>query len=427
MVIKKNDEQHLGKDMPIIQRIRNSAGRTYNLIWLFDGLNGITEIPQPEFSRTFRRRLQEELNDHPVDHSCFVYPDDDIRTSQYVGSCGSAAMTVALRHLHPQRIAQDGKRLQPIADFDFVFEKDCLTPELSLSQVIGHDFNAPYYRGRPGYVVWNQMTYYALTNNQVGSFLNLFNNENENDTNFRLFLHCPPSIEHLDFEESRKKKTYEKDRFFIPLQNQDTEIEERLGEILERNHIPIVLVDGLIRSDENHYTFPDDEEEWAKRAKKEHYRPSDCLAVENHPALEELKKLIDANNCDEEQNEREPINYELCHSLNSAYNHLKHELHPTTIGHAVAITGFYVDRYGGNVLWRVIDNNWPTKLNKKTTRMIRDNQGSINYMTTKELVSRMTGDGRDPRILEITSHKKFVLRNEPDKRNLISPVCLDNY
>ena len=417
--------------MPIIKRLRESTGSTYNLIWLFDGLNGVTEITQPKFSQDFRRRLDRELIDHPVDQSCFVYPDEDIRTSQYVGSCGSAALTVALRHLHPQRIGQSGEHLQPVEDFDFVFEKNCLTPELSLRQVMDHDFHQTYYRGRPGFVVWNQLTYYALTNNQVGSFLNLFNNEN--DTKFRLFLHCPDSIKYLNFEENSKKKSYEKDEFFIPLQNEASEIEERLAEILERNHIPIVLVDGLIRSEENHYTFPDDDDEWDERAKMEHSRPSDCFAVENHPALEELKKLRDANNCLENQHaakrylRREPINYELCHSLNSAYNHLKSELHPTTIGHAVAITGFYVNRFGGNVLWRVIDSNWSTKLNKKTTRINRDNQGSINYMTTKELVSRMTGDGRDPKILEISSHKQFVLRNEPDKRNLISPVCLDNY
>jgi len=417
--------------MPIIRNIRTqvSQGRSANITSVFSGVRNFPTVePQPDFARTFENNLQSQMDNDSIDHSCFVFPDSDIRTSQYVGSCGSAAITVALRHLHPQRIGQTGKRLQPIADFDFMFESTYKASKLSLSTIIGHEFDQPYYRGRPGYVLWNQMTYYALTNNQIGSFLHLFNKDNT--TNFRLYLHTESTLDSLEFKESRVKKNYNRDQYFLPLEYTDNDIEDRLCEILERNHLPIVLVDGLISSHGNHYTFPNSEDEWKERATNNHTRPEDCTVIEDHPALAELKELMNDNHCwekDSQEYHRSPDNYELCHDLKRTYEHLRHRLESTTIGHAVVITGFYVRRAGGDILWRVIDSNPPTKLDKSTTQNNRSEQGSVNFMTTKEIVSRMTGEGRRQMILEITSHKNYVKDNFPDQRNLIAPVSLDNW
>ena len=420
--------------MSIIRNIRArvSQGRGANITSVFSGVRDFpTGERQSRFARAFKNNLQSQMDNDSIDYSCFVFPDSDIRTSQYVGSCGSAAITVALRHLHPQRIAQTGERPQPIADFDFVFESTYKTSKLSLSAIIGHEFDQPFYRGRPGYVLWNQMTYYALTNNQIGSFMNLFNKDNS--TNFRLYLHTESTFDSLEFKESGVKKNYERDRHFLPLESTSNDIEDRLCEILERNHLPVVLVDGSIWSHGDHYTFPKDEDEWEERATNSHFRPEDCKAIENHPALAELKELMNDNHClekDSQENQRRPDNYELCINLKHTYEHLRHHLEPTTIGHAVVITGFYVRRAGGDVLWRVIDSNPLTKLDKlgiQSNPEKRDLQGSVNYMTTRELVSRMTGEGRRQMILEITSHKKFVNNNFPDQRNLIRPVSLDNW
>jgi len=416
--------------MPIIQNIRNrvSRGRSANITSVFNIRNWNPSLePQPTFALDFENDIKSKMNSRSIVHSCFVFPDEDIRTSQYVGSCGSAAITVALRHLHPQRIGQTGELLQPIADFDFMFEKKKPhTSILSLPAVIGHEFDQPYYRGRPGYVLWNQMTYYALTNNQIGSFMQLFNHH-KNATNFRLYLHTHPAIEHLEFKESRIKKHYAKQRYFRTLEsNNEEDIEDRLCEILERNHLPVVLVDGLIWSHKDHYTFPIDEDEWIKRASDEHERPADCTVIDDHPLLAELKDLID--NCEKEdlqENRNRPHDNELCWELKHFYDRLKHRLGRTTIGHAVVITGFYVRSVGGEVLWRVNDSNPPTKLDKSTTQE-KSAKGSVNFMTTKELVSRMKGEGRSPMILEITSNSRCVTGNYPDERNLIAPVSLDN-
>ena len=416
--------------MPIIRYIRNqvSQGISANITSVSSGVRNFPTMErQPDFARTFEYNLQSRMNNDSIDYSCFVFPDSDIRTSQFVGSCGSAAITVAMRHLHPQRIGQTGKWLQPTADFDFVFESTYNASELTLSTIIGHEFDRPFYRGRPGYVLWNQMTYYALTNNQIGSFLQLFNKDNA--TNFRLYLHTESTLDSLEFKESRVKRNYNRDSYFLPLESTELAIEDRLCEILERNHLPIVLVDGLIWSHGNHYTFPNDEEEWKERATNNHTRPEDCTVIEDHPALAELKELMNDNHCwekDSQENHRSPINDELCHDLHRTYEHLKNHLESTTIGHAVVITGFYVRRAGGDVLWRVIDSNPSTKLNKLRTRNNRDLQGSVNFMTTKEIVSRMTGEGRRQMILEMTSRKNYVRDNFPDQRNLIVPVSLDN-
>ena len=142
--------------MPVIQDIRDriSRGRSANITSVLRKRYFPTSQPELDFVVKFRDNLQSEMDAEPFDFSCFVFPDDDIRTSQYVDSCGSAAITVALRHLHPQRIGQIGKMLQPISDFDFVYEKDTKTSEL-FPKIIGRELNQPYYRGRSGYVVWN--------------------------------------------------------------------------------------------------------------------------------------------------------------------------------------------------------------------------------------------------------------------------------
>jgi hypothetical protein len=413
--------------MPVIQDLRDriSRGRSANITSVLRNRYFPTSQPEPDFVVNFRDNLQSEMDAEPFDFSCFVFPDDDIRTSQYVDSCGSAAITVALRHLHPQRIGQRGKRLQPIADFDFVYEKDTKTSEL-FPKIIGRELNQPYYRGRSGYVVWNQMTYYALTKNQIGSFMQLFNKENATD--FRLFLHTE-SIDPLEYKESRMKKYYERDRFFVTLDSNNDGIEDRLCKILERNHLPVVLVDGLIWSGNNHYTFPIDEDEWIERASERHVRPDDCTVIDDHPLLAELKDLI--NDCEKEhqkENFIRPHDDELCYDLKHIYERLKDRFGKTTIGHAVVITGFYVRRAGGDVLWRVDDSNPSTKLNKlKTPHNPRDGQGSVNFMTTNELVSRMKGERRSPMILEMTSHSRFVTNDSLDQRSLIAPVCLDNW
>jgi hypothetical protein len=412
--------------MPIIRAIRAkvSEGRSANITSVFSGLRNFpTTGREQKIQRDFENEVQRKMDTESIDYSCFIFPDNDIRTSQYVSSCGSAAITVALRHLHPQRIAFTGKRKQPLADFDFEFESNNNTSTLFLSDVIGHQFGQPVYRGRPGYILWNQMTYYALTNNQIGSFLQLFNKDNY--TNFRLYIHTESSLESISFKELGEVKRYTKDQHFLPLSSANIDIEDRLSEILERNHLPVVLVDGLIHSKGGHYRFPKDDDEWEGRANTSHTRPDDCKVYEDHPALAELKDLMIEHGCENENSRSE-----ICQDLRRTYGHLKHRLEPTLIGHAVVITGFYVRRAGGDVLWRVIDSNPSTKLHKlreQSNISKRNSQGSINYMTTEELVSRMTGDGRRHMILEITSNKKYINQNLPDQRNLISPVSLDNW
>jgi hypothetical protein len=419
--------------MPIIRAIRNqvSQGISANITSVFSGLRNFpTTGRQQKIQRFFEDELQRQMDMDSIKYSCFIFPDSDIRTSQYVGSCGSAAITVALRHLHPQRIAQTGKRTQPLADFDFEFEYVNNNSKLYLSAVNGYQYGQPTYRGRPGYIVWNQMTYYALTNNQIGSFMQLFNKNNS--TKFRLYLHTETTIDSIPFKELGIMNSYDKDSYFLPLSSTNTDIEDRLSEILERNHLPVVLVDGLIWSQGKHYKFPKDDDEWKFRAKNPHTRPDDCTVLEDHPALAELQDLMNEYGCwtEKSHNSRSQMDSELCCDLQRLYHHLKHRLKPTLIGHAVVVTGFYVRRAGGEVLWRVIDSNPLTKLDKLRSQSNisnRDLQGSINYMTTEEIVSRMTGGERSPMILEITSDLRCVNRNSPDQRNLIPPVSLYNW
>ena len=65
----------------------------------------------PPFATSFGKEVVDHLKDLDYRVSCFLHVDEDIRTSQYVGSCGSAALTVALRHLHPGRLGQQSKTI----------------------------------------------------------------------------------------------------------------------------------------------------------------------------------------------------------------------------------------------------------------------------------------------------------------------------
>lgn len=118
----------------------------------------------------------------------------------------------------------------------------------------------------------------------------------------------------------------------------------------------------------------------------------------------------------------------------------------TTIGHAVVVSGMYVHAESGRVLWRVLDSNPVTRLNLKTSRKDRSQQGSENYMTTLELYNRMIGTleatGRDRyvnpqprridpdghlRLLEVVPGKNRRAQADVSLRNLIRPVMYSNF
>ena len=328
---------------------------------------------------------------------CFLHVDEDIRTSQYVGSCGSAALTVALRHLHPGRLGQKSTSLsntQPLADFDFTFEKSKKSSsDLTLSD-LGSTLGVPHYLGRPGYILWNQLTFYGLTKNQIGALMNLFNKEN--DTLFRLYYHhSQPTPQALEFVETRQKHEYEPDEFFLRFTKKVwNRLKSVLRTFLLKNRVAIALVDGLIWSESNHYRFPASEEEWLERTADEHLRPDDCLAVEENPILQGMKDLLVANVCLNEDEARcsEEINPQgegPCSKLCQMYDQMKMmdgAFQATTIGHAVVVSGMYVHTESGRVLWRVLDNNPGTRLNLKTSRKDGLNKESVNYMTTLGIV-----------------------------------------
>jgi hypothetical protein len=118
--------------------------------------------------------------------------------------------------------------------------------------------------------------------------MNLFNKEN--DTPFRLYYHhSQPNPQALEYMDTKQKCEYEPDEFFIEIPKSLDSLEERLSDILLNNRLAIALVDGLIWSKGNHYTFPSSEEEWMERAMNEHLRPDDCLAIEENPILQGMR------------------------------------------------------------------------------------------------------------------------------------------
>jgi len=411
---------------------------------------------QPPFATSFKRNEENSVRDLQYGVTCFLHVDEDIRTSQFVDSCGSAALTVALRHLHPGRIGQRSATLsntQPMADIDLTFEKSKQgSSDLSLSD-LGSSLGVPHYLGRPGYTLWNQLTFYGLTKNQIGGLMNLFNKEN--DTLFRLYYHhSQPNPPALDFMETREKRQYEPDEFFLHFDKSLESLEDCLANILFKNRVAIVLVDGLIWSNGNHYTFPSSEEEWKDRAVNEHLRPQDCLAVEENPILQGIRDLLVANHCLKEDEihcseEIGPQDKWPCFKLCRLYDEMKKMsgvFPATTIGHAVVVSGMYVHAASGSVLWRVLDSNPVTRLNLKRSHKDRTRQGSVNFMTTRELYNRMVGtiQGFNPssypnqeqrridpdghlRLLEIVPGKDKTSLEDVTLRNLIRPIIFSNF
>ena len=228
-------------------------------------------------------------------------------------------------------------------------------------------------------------------------------------------------------------------------------LEECLADILLKNRVAIALVDGLIWSENNHYRFPASEEEWLERTADQHLRPDDCLAVEENPILQGMKDLLVANGCLNEDEARcsEEINPQgegPCSKLCQMYDQMKMmdgAFQATTIGHAVVVSGMYVHAESGRVLWRVLDSNPGTRLNLKTSRKDRSQQGSVNYMTTLELYNRMIGTleatggyvNRQPRridpdghlrLLEVVPGKNRRAQADVSLRNMIMPVMYSN-
>ena len=409
---------------------------------------------QPPFAASFKNKETDRIEALEYGVSCFLHVDEDIRTSQYVDSCGSAALTVALRHLHPGRLGQQSTTLdntQPLTDFDFTFEKSKKrSSDLTLSD-LGSPLGVPHYLGRPGYILWNQLTFYALTKNQIGALMNLFNKEN--DTLFRLYYHhSQPTPQALEFVETRQKREYEPDEFFLNVTKSLESLEECLADILLKNRVAIALVDGLIWSSSNHYTFPASEEEWLERTVDEHLRPDDCLAVEENPILQGMRDLLVANGCLKDDEARCPKEIFLqgegrCSKLCHMYDEMKRmdgAFQATTIGHAVVVSGMYVHTTSGRVLWRVLDSNQITRLNLKTSRKDRSRQGSVNFMTTLELYNRMVGtlEATDPmrynsqprridpdgqlRLLEVVPGKNRRAHTDVSLRNMIMPLMYSN-
>jgi hypothetical protein len=440
--------------MNLMREIRRQIGK--DEMAAIHRLYDLGEWPKPPpFATSFARDVIDDIRALDYGVSCFLHVDEDIRTSQYVGSCGSAALTVALRHLHPGRLGQNSKSLsntQPLADFDFMFEKSKKrSSELTLSD-LGSSLGIPRYLGRPGYILWNQLTFYGLTKNQIGGLMNLFNKEN--DTLFRLYYHhSQPTPQALEFVETRQKHRYEPDEFFLNFTKSLESLEECLADILLKNRVAIALVDGLIWSKSNHYRFPASEEEWIERTVNEHLRPDDCWAVEENPILQGMRDLLIANGCLKENQARcpEEINFQgegHCYKLCRVYDDLKMmdgAFQATTIGHAVVVSGMYVHAESGGVLWRVLDSNPGTRLNLKTSSKDRSSQGSVNFMTTLELYNRMVGTLEandryrhnnlqprriDPdghlRLLEVVPGKSRQAQEDVSLRNLIMPVMYSN-
>ena len=401
---------------------------------------------QPEFSNKFCQEIVSHVNGLGYDVSCYVHVDEDTRTAQYVGSCGSAALTVALRHLHPGRIGKTGgppfDNKQPIADLDFAFEVSRPKTDKLLLSDLGASLGEPVYRGRPGYILWNQLTFFGLTKNQVGAFMTLFNKENE--TPFRLYFHhTQPLPRALKYTEKREEMTYEPDRFFVKFSDTEDALEHQLLNILINNRLAVALVDGLVYTLNDHYRFPMSEKEWLQRGSDFHRRPRDCLVVEEHPVLEALKDALESMGCSNEPSG--PQDQKVCTPLQHAYNHLKGMLGPTMIGHAVVVSGVYVHSDSGILLWRVLDSNGPqpTRLNLKrvSQKKKRASQGSINYMTTKELYCRMKGTTYNQfspddytmdqdgilRMLEVVPGVSKGKKTSETKRNLIAPVIHSNF
>lgn len=113
--------------MSLMREIRRQIlhGLKADIETIYDELIDEVYFKQPPFANSFWSAIGDQIQQLEYDVSAFVHVDEDIRTSQFVESCGSAALTVALRHLHPGRLLgqQSKAKTQPIADFDFTFEK----------------------------------------------------------------------------------------------------------------------------------------------------------------------------------------------------------------------------------------------------------------------------------------------------------------
>ena len=242
--------------------------------------------------------------------------------------------------------------------------------------------------------------------------MNLFNKETT-PLSLTVLYHSQPTPQALEFVETRQKHEYEPDEFFLRFTKSLESLEECLADILVKNRVAIALVDGLIWSENNHYRFPASEEEWLERTADEHLRPYDCLAVEENPILQGMKDLLVANGCLKEDEARcskeiNPQGEGSCSKLCQMYDQMKMmdgAFQATTIGHAVVVSGMYVHAESGRVLWRVLDSNPGTRLNLKTSRKVRSQPGSVNYMTTLELYNRMMVHLRRPADMSIDNPK----------------------
>jgi hypothetical protein len=149
--------------------------------------------------------------------------------------------------------------------------------------------------------------------------------------------------------------------------------------------------------------------------------------------------------CSQESNHKEENCYGLCH-LYEDMKRMPDAFKPTTIGHAVVVSGLYIHAESGRVLWRVLDSNPMTRLNLKKSHRDRTRQGSVNFLTTRELYNRMIGTleggqfyhhgshqakGIDPnghlRMLEVVPDKRDDAQGSVSARNLIKPIVDSNF
>lgn len=295
-----------------------------------------------------------------------VFHDFDLQTTQYWGSCGTAATITQLRHLSPLR----PKRLASFVD-------DLETPEdQSINDLFTHEL-PPEKLGHKSNMIMDQM----------GGLLKidqawLYAETRNSGKKLKEVLCTKKSgLSFNDHDELRGPG----------------DIEDKIIEIFKRNHIAEFLIDGAFRQDEE-YPFPYDNLEWrnASSGNRVIHRERPPLGGGPFQELEILFEELcnnEANSIEKPQHENDST----CEEISRLMDRLKKMVGPTP--HVVVITGIYQTTPSGRflpnepiyTLFRVLDSNPTGSYTKRIhDKGHRSTKPSVKYMSAEELWNHTT-------------------------------------
>jgi len=328
-----------------------------------------------------------------------VYHDDDLRTAQYWGSCGTAATIVQLRHLDPMRVERLTEHRRVRTKSEAYNNIELYTDEVSPYKVLGLTFD-DFFDGSAGRPKIDQAWLFAETRNSMSKLENI--------------LCGPQSKLHLIRHSN--------------IQNMG-DLEDTIIKILSNNHLAYMSVDGAFQSGES-YDFPESEDEWHYRASNDPKRPPPPKC--KHWIIDWIEEIIEEKCPEDALQEREE-----CYELRELVVRLEKLVGCPT--HAITITGVYecVDWLDDNPvesvrLYRVLDSNPGPNFTVSATSKVRQNQqGTTRYMTLRELWAH-TQRMQSKRLFEWSTHKNqicganvvqpyFWLRGHPPSESPLIP------